>query len=342
MSDEPDKKKSGIWKQMLPGILISVVIILILVFVVDFGDLIASFRNVSVRLIMIVFALQSVAFIFRALAWRVTLEGIPTWAQCFWTVTEGYLLNLLPLRLGEIGRAVIMGGVIHRSPFFVFSTVLLERLFDVIITLIMLLATIPLVSGADFSPNLYYVLISIFLIGLVLLFLIAKNQENFVKRLEKIIKPESKFGRFLYPKLQSLLNGLSVLAQPKKFIIWLFWILMTWVCWIATMLVCMHAFFPNLPVWSSLFVQSITALGGAIPSAPAGLGVIEGAFVAALRIFGINQSEALGFGMFNHSMGIITPVIWGLIGFAVQGQSFSQVFSGLRKVNLSEEDAKND
>jgi uncharacterized membrane protein YbhN (UPF0104 family) len=72
------------------------------------------------------------------------------------------------------------------------------------------------------------------------------------------------------------------------------------------------------------------------------LGVIEGAFVAALRIFGINQSEALGFGMFNHSMGIITPVIWGLIGFAVQGQSFSQVFSGLRKVNLSEEDAKND
>jgi hypothetical protein len=41
-------------------------------------------------------------------------------------------------------------------------------------------------------------------------------------------------------------------------------------------------------------------------------------------------------------MGIITPVIWGLIGFAVQGQSFSQVFSGLRKVNLSEEDAKND
>jgi hypothetical protein len=144
---------------------------------------------------MIVFALQSVAFIFRAFAWRVTLEGIPTWAQCFWTVTEGYLLNLLPLRLREIGRAVIMGGVIHRSPFFVFSTVLLERLFDVIITLIMLLATIPLFLVPIFH-RIYIIFDFDILIGLVLLFLIAKNQDNFVKRLGKIIKSNQNSAGF--------------------------------------------------------------------------------------------------------------------------------------------------
>ena len=336
------EKKTNSWKQMLPGIVISLIIILVLIYSVDFQDVASSFKNVSIELIVIVFGLQSAAFVFRALAWKITLEDLPSWSQCYWTITEGYLLNLVPLRLGEIGRAVIMGGLIHRSPLFVFSTVLLERLFDVIITLIMLIVTIPLVSGAEFSGTLYYILFAVFLIGLALLYFSAKKPETVIRWLQKIIKPDSKLGKFLLPKVSSLLSGLKVLAQPKKFILWLFWILMTWVFWIATMLVCMHVFFPDLPVWSSLFVQSITALGGAIPSAPAGLGVVEGAFVAALSFFGINQSEALGLGMFNHSMGIITPVLWGLIGFAVQGQSFSKVFSGLRNVNLSDEENKNE
>ena len=330
------------WKQMLPGILVSLIIIIILGFVIDLKELAASFKNVSIELILVVFVLQVTAFVCRAFAWKVTLLDLPTWSQCFWTITQGYLLNLLPLRLGEIGRAVIMGGLIDRSPLFVFSTILLERLFDVVITLIMLLMTIPLVSGAAFSSTLYIILTAAIAVGLLFLFFISKNQEAFIRFIEKFIKPESKAGLFLYPKVRSLLKGVAVLSEPKKFLQWLFWILMTWGFWIATMLVCVKVFFPELPLWSSFFVQSVTALGGAIPSAPAGLGVIEGAFVAALSFFGINQSEALGFGMFNHSMGIITPVIWGLIGFAVQGQSFSKVFSGLRKVNLSEEEHTNE
>ncbi len=280
------------------------------------------------------------AFVFRGLAWRVILNKEPSFMQCYWTITEGYLLNLLPLRLGELGRAVIMGGLIKRSPFFVFSTVLLERLFDVIITLIMLIMTIPLLSGSEFSASTYYILFAVILLGLIAIFFIIRNQEGFIKLLGKIIKPDSKIGKFLFPKVRSLLSGMEILAQPKKFVIWLFWILMTWVCWWVTMIIGMRFFFPQLPIWASFFTQSITALGGAIPSAPAGLGVIEGAFVVALRFFGINQSTALAFGIMIHSMGIITPAIWGIIGFAVQGQKFSEVFKGLQNADLSEEGTK--
>ena len=67
------EKKTNPWKQMLPGILVSLIIIVILVYSVDFQDLVSSFKNVSIELIVIVFGLQSAAFIFRALAWKITL-----------------------------------------------------------------------------------------------------------------------------------------------------------------------------------------------------------------------------------------------------------------------------
>mgnify|MGYP000937829224 CR=1 FL=1 len=336
---ETAKKKSqgNSLKKSLPGILVSVLIVVILLRFVDFKEVIGSFRNVSLKLLAAIFLLQTVAFIFRGLAWRVILDGRPTVMQSYWTVTEGYLLNLLPLRLGEVGRAVIMGGLIQRSPFYVFSTVILERLVDVVITLIMLVLTVPLVSGAGFSGGTYTILFVLVLAGLAAIFLVVRNQEKFLALLGKVIRPDSKAGKFILPKVASILSGMQILNQPRKFLVWMFWILLAWLCWWLTMIVSMRVFFPQLPLWASFFTQSITALGGAIPSAPAGLGVIEGAFVVALSFLGVGQSEALAFGILNHSMGIITPVFWGIIGFLVQGQKFSEVFSGLQNAELSEE-----
>lgn len=333
-----EEKPKSFFRKILPGMLVSLAVIAVLAAVVDPKILIETLQNVSIRLVAVFFLLQSVAFVFRGLAWRIALENKPTVIQSFWTITEGYLLNLLPFRLGEIGRSVIMGGIIQESPIMVFSTVVLERLFDVIITLIILFLTIPLVSGLALSLGIYAVLCGLLVIGLVVLFLIIRNQDRFFAFLQKFISAEGKLGRFLYPKLSSLFGGFRILNNPKKFLVWLFWILMTWVCWLSSLNIAMRAFFPELPGWASLFVQSITAIGGAIPAAPGGFGVIEGAFVTALALFGINQSRSLGFGMFVHALGVITPAIYGIIGFIVQGQSFIEVFSRLKDINLSQKE----
>ncbi len=339
---QKNENKSNIFKKIIPGILISIVIIAILLWKTDFHVLAKTFKNASLKLILVVFVLQSVAFVFRGLAWRIILEKLPTKVQCFWTIAEGYLLNLLPLRLGEIGRAVIMGNIIKKSAFYVFSTVILERLFDVIVTLLMLIGTIPLLAGAEFSSRSYYILFTIIIICFVLLVIIVKHKDKFINLLSKIFRPETKAGSFIISKTESLLSGMNILLEPKKLVIWLIWILLTWACWIFTFIFEMKTFFPELPLWASFFTQSLGALGGAIPSAPAGIGVIEGAYVVALRFFGIGQSEALAFGLFSHGMGIITPVIWGIIGFTIQGQNIMEVFKNIQKTDLSQEDKKNE
>jgi len=320
---------------MLPGLICSAVIIGVLIYFIDWNVLTEALKNCSVKLFLILFALQSLSFFCRGMAWRVILDNAPSRLNSFFTITEGYLLNLLPLRLGEIGRSVIMGGLIGKSPFYVFTTVILERIFDVLITLIFLVITIPMLSAASFSGTIYYILFAVILAGIAFMFWIAAHQEQFMRFVEKIIKPESKIGKFVLPKLRFLLSGMGILTQPKRFAVWLFWILATWVCWIATLQVGMKEFFPQLPFWAGLFTQGIGALGGAIPSAPAGLGVVEGAYVVALGFFGIDQSSALAFGLVMHAVAIVTPIFWGLIGFSVQGLKLTEVFTSTMDKDLT-------
>ena len=334
---EEQKNSNSIWKKMLPGIICSAVIIGILIYFVDWNVLKEALKNCSIGLLLVLFLLQTIAFLFRGLAWRVILENLPSIADSFFCVNEGYLLNLLPLRLGEIGRSVIMGGLINRSPFYVFTTVILERIFDLLITLICLLVSVPNLTAGSFSATIYYVLFVCILVGIVFLFWVAGHQQQFMDFLEKIIKPESKVGKFLLPKVQLLLSGVGILTKPKQFLIWLMWILLTWCFWIATLQVGLRHFFPQLPFWSGLLVQGIGALGGAIPSAPAGIGVVEGAYVVGLGLVGIDQSSALAFGLVMHAVAIITPIIWGLIGFSVQGLKLTEVFSSTMNKNLTEE-----
>lgn len=342
MTEETKKSSGGMLKKILPGIIVSVVIIGVLAYFVDWNVLTEALKNCSLKLFLVLFLLQTVAFFCRGMAWRTILNGLPSKLNSFFTICEGYLLNLLPLRLGEIGRSVIMGGLIKRSPFYVFSTVILERVFDLAVTCVMLIVTIPMASGAEISSGLYYGLFALILVGLAVLSLMAKNQTNTMDILGKIFKKDSKIGGFILSKAELLLSGMEILTRPKQFLIWLMWILLTWVCWCLTVVIGIRSFFPQLPGWAGPFTQGIGALGGAIPSAPAGIGVVEGAYVVALGFLGIDQSSALAFGLVMHAISIISPVIWGLIGFAVQGLKFSEVFSNLQNTDLNEKEGNND
>ncbi len=67
----------------------------------------------------------------------------------FLTVCEGYLLNnFLPFRLGEIGRAFLMGRKSKLGFMEVLPTIVIERILDFAFAAAVLLSAIPFVVGA--------------------------------------------------------------------------------------------------------------------------------------------------------------------------------------------------
>lgn len=323
-----------LWKdarRWLPGVVISIIAIILVARLASWSELKEAFGQVRIANLIIAFGLTVLSLATRAMAWRELLERKPSFARAFWGINEGYFLNnIFPLRAGEIGRAVFVGRAINISSFHVLSTIVIERAFDLVMAATLLLLTLPLVFGQVWLKPIAFTTLAIVLSALVLLFIAARNQERLKSWLGTIGQRWAFFSKQVLPRLGSLLEGLGALTQPGRFLLSLMWIVASWAIWVALYYIMLLNFAPHAPLWWGAFADAVLAMGVAIPSAPSGLGVYEGALVWALSLFGINSSAALAYAILMHFVNFATTGVFGLIGLIKEKRSVSDLMEEIR------------
>lgn len=328
------QSSSTFWQKSLrwlPGVLISLVAIVILLKVASWQDLKTALASVKVVNLAGAIALTILSLIFRAISWKIMLRGKPSVGKAFFTINEGYLLNnLLPFKLGEIGRAVLMGQSTGLGTFHVLSTIVIERAFDVGIAAGIILATLPYAIGADWAKSVALIALALVIAGFFFLYFVATRHKKVETWLEKISEKHSWVKRWVMPKIGSLLQGLSVLTSPGKFLSCLGLITLSWILWTLLYFVMLTPLVPGVAFWQAAFVEGVLALGVAVPSAPASLGVYEGAMVGGLAILGISESIGLGYAIVMHFMQFSTTGIFGFWGLIREKQSLGKLFTRLQ------------
>jgi uncharacterized membrane protein YbhN (UPF0104 family) len=126
------------------------------------------------------------------------------------------------------------------------------------------------------------------------------------------------------------MDGLSTLTHPGQFLLSLFWIALSWAMWVVLYDCLVWQILPTAPLWNGAFVGSLLALGVAIPSAPAAVGVYEASMTAALVIVGSTESVALAYAILLHVIQFVICAILGIWGLVRDGQSFSSLMSDLK------------
>ena len=135
------------------------------------------------------------------------------------------------------------------------------------------------------------------------------------------------FERSIKPLLIKGIHGLTTLANPKNLIFGVFWILCSWFFWIGLLFYVLRIIEPDAPIWWAIFAEGVLALGIALPSAPASLGVYEGTMVIALSILGIDKNSALSTAIILHSLQILATSLIGIIGLSVQGITLVEIIN---------------
>lgn len=326
--------ESSPWKNVrrwLPGVLISIVALFLVFQLTTFQDLARAFSQVRPLNLAIAVIISVASMLVRGAAWKVLLNNRPTLFQSFFMINEGYLLNnLFPLRAGEIGRAVFMGKAINVSPFHVLSSIIIERAFDLIVAAAMLLSTLPLVLKVEWARPAGTATLGLMLLLILALYLMARFSDKVHALALKIGGRWKLFNRIVIPQLDSLLDGLSALTNWRQFMLSVFLIGLTWVGWLSVYYVMILPIAPNAPLWWALFADSILALGVAVPSAPAGLGVYEAAMVLALTVLGIAQPVALAYAIIMHFMQFAITGLFGLWGLLRERRSIRTLFSEIQ------------
>ena len=317
----------------LPGILISAIALFAVFKLATWEDIGLAFRSVEPYNISIVVLLTVIALGTRAMAWKSLLNNKTTFANSFFVINEGYLLNnLFPFRAGEFGRAIVMGQQTKLGPFHVLSTIVMERAIDLAVAAGLLLSTVPLAMGMEWAKSLAVITLILVFVGLVLLYYLSRYSDN-VKDWAKARFGNKKFiNNIILPKFESLLDGFSALNNPSMFVRSIFWLVLSWCLWVLVYYVGLLSISPGAPLWWAAFVDGVLAMGVAIPSAPAALGVFEAALVGAIAILdAADHTSALAFAILMHFLQFAITGIFGGIGLIKEGRSLTKLFAEIQR-----------
>jgi uncharacterized protein (TIRG00374 family) len=288
-------------------------------------------------------AIVFLSFLLRAWRWRIILESeskISVW-RAYHPMMIGFMINcVLPGRLGEVARPVILQKE-EKVPFTTgLATVIAERVFDICILLLLFMLTVSIfqinpdqnVIFGSYNLNLETLqtvfngllkLGALLIIGVVLfslgkirkiiygvirytpelLFFADQDFKSSVRR--KICEP-------LIGILKNIARGFALIRSPKKMLY----------CAVLSVFIWGLAVFSyylfslgcpgiNLTYLEMTTVMVIVCFFISLPSVPGWWGLWEAGGIFALSLFGVPAKEAAGFTLANHAIQVLPVIIAG-------------------------------
>ena len=315
-------------RQFWIGMGLSALSIVLILFLVNPKDIVASLQQAKMSLIGLSAVGILIFMLFRAVRWRYMLANEISWGQVFHIQNIGYMFNMvLPFRLGDIARAVLIGNVPPITLARGLSTMVVERILDMMFIVALLPFTLAEVvslpgwmqEGARASG-----IVAVAAIGVLV---VAANQRPLATRWGTavlnhifLLDTEKWIGR-----MNELLDGLGSLTRLKDSLIL---ILLSIVLWIPILFAYqwgIQAVGGQVSLLAASFVVCAAALSIAIPSSPGQIGVFHVGVTAAMLALGQSDGAAAGFAVVYHALNLISMIILGLIGLTRIGTTFRNV-----------------
>jgi uncharacterized protein (TIRG00374 family) len=331
---KPSSKKLPGW---LPGAIVSLAFIAAILYFVDLKKVGAALAAADFRLLLGALAISLAWLAVRAIVWRSLLQNRASYKDVFLSLSEGYLMNnLLPFRLGELGKAFLLSRKSKLTFMEILPTVVIERVIDIAFSAAMLAGAVPFVVGAAGAERIAMVVGAVVVAGLVVLYLLARNREWALGVFHKLSARWPSLQRLGGGFLESFFAGLAVLTDARWFLRFLFWMTVNWGMAIAQYTLIVRAFYPQATVAWGMFSLGAAAFGGAIPSLPGAVGTYEGALAGAMTLLSGDQSTALAVALTMHLYNYLTSGPIGMYALSLEGETLAGIYRQLMNLRAKE------
>jgi len=327
-------------KQFWLGLVGSLVFLALLFYRVDLEKLGGALKGANYLFIIPSLAAYFLSVWFRTLRWQYLLRGSKRVSQgrLYPVVVMGYMANnLLPVRLGELVRAYLLGQREGISKATALATILLERVFDGLVLILMGLALalfLPLGRPlADVSRELRvppaFVAISIILPFLLVLGLLVAITvyPRLASRLGRVILRLVPLSyRTRTQRVGTMfLEGLQVLRSGSRTIGLVSLSVPIWLAEAAMYYLVMFAFSLDQPFAVALFITSAANLAIIVPSTGGGVGPFEWAAKVSLVALGVDDALATAYAIALHAALLIPVTLLGLVMLWLQNLSLKEL-----------------
>ncbi len=305
-------KKKQFW-----GSIIAIVLLAYCIKDISTAQIRVMYQSVNFYFLIPSIVLSFGIIIFKAVRWRIIIEktkkvGLFRIISLF---SAGQVINIsMPALTGQVGRLLLFAKKESLSKTYVFSTIVIEILFDAITMLLFII----LLSTATFAFPPEYRSVSIILAVataslVILLYLILHFEKQIGAFGKKILR-----GRWpgVYITLKrfsrSFTKGISLLRSTQYFFRTFMFSIASWVAHAFLIYFLFKSFGFELPIIAAVVVMVINTIALMVPITPGNAGTFELVVVAALLAYSIPKSDAVLFALALHILDLIPISIMGL------------------------------
>lgn len=315
-------------KRVLIGFILAAILLYFFLKNVNLRQVWEIIQRGSPTWLIISLAVNILNYFVRSLRWRYFLLPIKrcgTW-NLFSTTVIGFAANtIFPAKIGELVRPYLLGGKENISRSAALATIVVERLFDTLTVLFMLVIYLLfLIQPNQLSSQAQVVLTEMKQAGLlafagvigiaVFLYFLSlkpKPMKRFIRKIERFLP--ARIRHSVDDILDSFIEGLSILHDPR--------ILLTITCWSAFLWLVIavgfwagvRAFIPEFAFQNTFLIMILLAIGVAVPT-PGAVGSYHLACKLGLTsFFGVPDSQAGAIAIVAHFITFAPVTILGVI-----------------------------
>lgn len=318
------------------GLLVSLIAIGFIALQINIDRFASALLNANYQFLLPAAAILLLGLLTRAIRWRVLLAGQLPLQRTFNIMNIAYLVNgILPLRLGEVARIYLTAGVKEAiPPMHTASTIIVERLLDVLSVVIM--AALVL-AGAATSTELQAAAMlgaALAVGGFIVLLALAYHRAFTEALVSRLAAKSALLRRLRIDKpAGDFFDGLAPILDRHSLALAIFWTAVSWALSAVVNYVLMFAFFDRGDWTAGILSVVMSAFAIALPAVPASIGTYEASILGALILLGYDQSDAaIAFAVAVHALNILFNAATGIFGLAQEGISLSQLQSGARQM----------
>lgn len=319
---------------------------------INFAGVWSSMKDVNLFLLIISFLINPLHILVRSHRWTLLIRPVgklKVW-DSFSIQMVGYMANtILPLRIGEFARGILVGSRARLSRSTGLATVLLERSLDVL-SLLAFLGIAGFLNAFIIDPikdfNIYlghgamiFGAGAVLLLGLILYLTLAIDPDTgLVARLLNLLP------RGIHKRIRGILDnfkaGFKILKSTRHYFTIIIETASLWILYGVQLYLVIVAYGLNegdnliskSPVIATMVVLLISAVGLSIPSAPGGVGTFHMACILGLSLVGITDNEsAAGFAVLLHALTVGYYIIVGFFFMWREGMKIGQLNSFISK-----------
>ena len=310
-------------RKLWVGIGISLFFLILLFRKIDFNKLLLSLQDMDFRYLWPALIFTFASYFFRAVRWRFLLAPMKTigLSALFSATIIGYMANnILPARLGEFIRAFVLGEKEDLDKSEVFATLVIDRLFDGLTVLLILLITfftVKLPSGMEqVQKGLVlggYLTLGFYVAVVIFILLLKKYTGGTLKLVATAMKPlPARFAEKIIPLLGSFIQGLRLSSRLADRMLLFISSAIIWAFAVYALDMVLRSFGVFLPITAAMFIMVFLVFAVMVPASPGYVGTYHAACVYGLMAFNIELEKALSVALLAHGVNFFPVILLGI------------------------------